>query len=40
MEKANSFATGDSAIQELKQALASRGMLITASPLGDVPREP
>jgi hypothetical protein len=40
MEKANSFATGDIAIQQLKQALASRGMLVTASPLGEAPRVP
>jgi hypothetical protein len=33
MEKANSSATADSAIGELKQALARRGMLVTASPL-------
>jgi hypothetical protein len=32
MEKANSSATADSAIQQLKQALASRGMLVTANP--------
>jgi hypothetical protein len=32
MEKANSSAMADSAIQQLKQALASRGMLVTANP--------
>jgi hypothetical protein len=32
MEKANSSATADSAIQQLKQALASRGMLVTTNP--------
>ena len=35
IERANSSATGDIAVQELKQALASRGMLVTASPLPD-----
>jgi hypothetical protein len=38
MEKANSTATGDDAIRQLKQALASRGMLVTASPLGETLR--
>jgi hypothetical protein len=33
MEKANSSATADIAIRQLKQALASRGMLVTANPL-------
>jgi len=33
IEQANSSATEDSAIRELKQALASRGMLVTTSPL-------
>ena len=33
MEKANSSATADVAVRELKQALACRGMLVTASPL-------
>ena len=33
MEQANSSATADSAIRELKQALACRGMLVTTSPL-------
>ena len=33
MEKANSSATADIAIQQLKQALACRGLLVTASPL-------
>ncbi len=32
IEKANSTATGDIAIQQLKQALTLRGMLVTASP--------
>jgi hypothetical protein len=32
MEKANSTATADSAILQLKQALACRGMLVTAHP--------
>ena len=32
MEQANSSATADSAIRELKQALARRGMLVTTSP--------
>jgi hypothetical protein len=32
MEKANSSATGDIAIQQLKQALTLRGMLVTANP--------
>jgi hypothetical protein len=41
MEKANSSATADSAIRQLKQALASRGMLVTASPaLNTFPRTP
>jgi len=31
MEKANSFATTDIAIQQLQQTLASRGLLVTAS---------
>ncbi len=39
MEKANSSATADSAILQLKQALASRGLLVMASPLlNDQPR--
>jgi hypothetical protein len=33
MEQANSSATADSAIRELKQALACRGLLVTISPL-------
>jgi hypothetical protein len=33
MEQANSSVTEDSAIRELKQALACRGMLVTTSPL-------
>jgi hypothetical protein len=32
LETANSSATADIAVRQLKQALASRGMLITASP--------
>jgi hypothetical protein len=32
IEKANSTATGDLAIQQLKQALAHRGLLVTARP--------
>jgi hypothetical protein len=32
MEKANSSATADIAIKQLKQALACRGMLVTATP--------
>jgi hypothetical protein len=32
IEKVNSAATADSAIRQLKQALASRGMLVTARP--------
>jgi hypothetical protein len=32
LEKANSCATADLAIQHLKQALACRGMLVTAAP--------
>jgi hypothetical protein len=35
MEKANSSATADIAIRQLKQALACRGMLVTATPLLD-----
>ena len=38
MEKANSFATGDGAIAQLKLALAQRGMLVTSSPAIDDPR--
>ena len=33
MEKANSSATADIAIRQLKQALACRGMLVEAIPL-------
>jgi hypothetical protein len=33
MEKANSSATADIAVGQLRQALACRGMLIDASPL-------
>jgi hypothetical protein len=37
MEKANSSATADVAIRELKQALACRGMLVAApAPHGDL----
>jgi len=32
LERANSGATADSAVQKLKQALACRGLLVTASP--------
>jgi hypothetical protein len=32
MEKANSSATADIAIRQLKQALERRGLLVTASP--------
>jgi len=32
IERANSSATADSAIQQLKQALACRGMLVMATP--------
>jgi hypothetical protein len=32
LERANSSATADIAVQQLKQALACRGLLITASP--------
>jgi hypothetical protein len=35
MEKANSSATADIAIRQLKQALASRGLLVTAQPSGN-----
>jgi hypothetical protein len=35
IEKANSSATADVAIQQLKQALSRRGLLITASPQRD-----
>jgi hypothetical protein len=41
LEKANSSATADIAVRQLKQALACRGMLITASPqLPAAPRAP
>ena len=41
MEKAKSSATADSAILQLKQALACRGMLVTESPpLSDPLRTP
>jgi hypothetical protein len=32
LERANSSATADSAVLQLKQALESRGMLVTATP--------
>jgi hypothetical protein len=32
MEKVNSYATTDRAIQQLQQALASRGLLVMTSP--------
>ena len=39
MEKANSSATADIAIRQLKRALENRGLLVTASPLrNDLPR--
>ena len=39
MEKANSSATADVAVRELKRTLERRGMLITANPqLSDLPR--
>jgi hypothetical protein len=37
MEKANSSATGDIAVGQLKQALARRGLLVTANPQADDP---
>ena len=40
MEKANSSATADSAIQQLKKALACRGMLVATSPRDDLPGTP
>jgi len=40
LEKANSFATTDNAIRQLKLTLASRGMLVTPSPLVDAVPEP
>jgi hypothetical protein len=41
IERANSSATAQVAIEQLKQALACRGMLVTASPtLGDGARTP
>jgi hypothetical protein len=39
MEKANSTATGDIAIQQLKRALERRGLLLTASPLVNDPSQ-
>jgi hypothetical protein len=38
MEKANSSATADVAIGQLRQALASRGLLVSATPLIDEQR--
>ena len=39
LEKANSSATADVAVRELKRTLERRGMLITANPqLSDLPR--
>jgi hypothetical protein len=35
LEKANSSATADVAIEQLKHALARRGMLVTANPRAD-----
>lgn len=40
MEKANSFATGDSAIAQLKTALAQRGMLVDRAAFNDPQRAP
>src|SRR6202049_711898 len=41
MEKANSSATADIAVRQLKQALEHRGMLVTAKPLlNDLSRTP
>ncbi len=40
MEKANSFATGDSAVAQLKFALAQRGMLVDSAAVNDPPRAP
>ena len=41
LEKANSSATADVAIEQLKHALARRGMLVTVSPRSDAsPRTP
>jgi hypothetical protein len=41
MEKANSSATADIAVRQLKQALEHRGMLVTAKPLlNDLSRVP
>ena len=37
MEKANSFATGDSAVAQLKFALAQRGMLVADNLTGNDP---
>lgn len=40
MEKANSFATGDSALAQLKTALAQRGMLVERATFNDPQRAP
>jgi len=40
MEKANSFATGDGAVAQLKLALARRGMLVDRSTFNDPQRAP
>jgi hypothetical protein len=37
IERANSSATGDIAIRQLKRALESRGLLVTANPVVDGP---
>jgi hypothetical protein len=37
IERVNSAATADSAVGQLKQALACRGMLVTAAALADRP---
>jgi len=39
MEKANSSATADIAMRQLKQALACRGMLVTANAIHNEPRQ-
>jgi hypothetical protein len=40
MERANSSATADIAVRQLKEALARRGMLLVTSPLPDNSRTP
>jgi hypothetical protein len=40
MERANSFATGDSAVAQLKFALAQRGMLVDSATVEDPPQAP